>query len=80
VGYYRQRQPSNAPYRRLYLAGLDENAAYRIEGREGEFFGDELMHAGLVISDRASGVRGEEVPQGDYQSRVFILTAYFSRQ
>lgn len=75
VGYYRTRQPSNAPFLRLRLAGLRGDLAYRIEGREGTFFGDELMQAGLLLSDRASGVRGSTVRQGDYQSRLFEVYA-----
>lgn len=75
AGYYRQRQPSNAPYKRLYLRGLDEDTEYEIEGREESLFGDELMQAGLVISDTACGIKTPDIPQGDYQSRLFILKA-----
>ena len=75
AGYYRQRQPMNAPYKRLFLRGLDEEMEYVVEGREESFFGDELMQAGLVISDQACGVKTAEVVQGDYQSRLFMLKA-----
>lgn len=75
VGYYRQRQPSNAPYKRLYLQGLDGERSYKIEGKEEALFGDELMYAGLVISDQASGVQTTNEIQGDYQSRIFVLSA-----
>lgn len=79
AGYYRQRQPSNAPYKRLYLRGLEEEFVYEVAGRKGTFFGDELMNAGLVISDQACGVRTAEIPQGDYQSRIFVLKAKETR-
>ena len=72
AGYYRQRQPANAPYQRLRLAGLDPEMEYLVSDFAGSFFGDELMQAGLVTSDEGCGVKGSGVPQGDYQSRVFI--------
>lgn len=75
AGYYRQRQPSNGPYRRLYLKGLDAGKTYRVDDRSQEFFGDELMEAGLVISDEAAGLRNTGIPQGDYQSRVFVINS-----
>ena len=73
AGYYRQRQPANAPYQRLRLAGLDPEMEYLVSDFAGSFFGDELMQAGLVTSDEGCGVKGSGVPQGDYQSRVFYI-------
>ena len=73
AAYYRIRQPANAPYQRLRLKGLQEGARYCIEGREGSYYGDELMYTGMVISDYASGIRPDTTRQGDYQSRIFIL-------
>lgn len=73
AAYYRMRQPSNAPYKRLRLKGLEENARYCMEGKTESWFGDELMNAGMVISDYASGIRSDTTKQGDYQSRIFIL-------
>ena len=74
VGYYRERQPSNAPYKRLYLKGLDDQTQYRINEDENLYYGDELMYAGMIISDQACGVRSANIIQGDYQSRIFILS------
>ena len=75
VGYYRERQPSNGPLTRLHLAGLLPDGCYRISGRDYTCYGDELMNAGLILSDQASGVLGEAMEiQGDYQSRIFELT------
>lgn len=73
AAYYRMRQPSNASYKRLILKGLEEDKKYQIKGREGIYFGDELMNIGMVISDYASGIRPDTTRQGDYQSRIFIL-------
>lgn len=73
AAYYRMRQPSNAPYKRLVLQGLESDRQYRIKGREGVYFGDELMNIGMVISDYASGIGTDTAGQGDYQSRIFIL-------
>ena len=38
-------------------------------------FGDELMQAGLVVSDAAAGQNGEKYNgrNGDYQSRLYFL-------
>ena len=75
AGYYRMRQPANAPLKRLTLKGLDENLCYKIKETGLEAYGDELMRAGMAISDYASGIREKKERQGDYQSRLFELTA-----
>ena len=71
AGYYRQHS------RPMLLSAApsfvtDPEAEYQVSGFEGSFYGDELMQAGLVTSDEACGVSDTGVPQGDYQSRVFI--------
>lgn len=80
AGYYRMRQPANAPLKRLVLKGLDEDFCYKVTETEFETYetyleayGDELMKAGMAISDHASGIRGKKNRQGDYQSRLFEL-------
>ncbi len=57
------------------LAGLKEGAAYQISDRKEILFGDELMQAGLVVSDAAAGQNGEKYNgrNGDYQSRLYFL-------
>lgn len=75
VGYYRMRQPANAPLKRLVLKGLDQEFCYKVVGNEMEYQGDELMHAGMAISDLACGIRERKERQGDYQSRLFELKA-----
>lgn len=75
AGYYRMRQPANAPLKRLTLKGLDPDVRYQIRETGLEAYGDELMRAGMAISDYASGIREKKERQGDYQSRLFELTA-----
>ena len=81
VGWFRVLSGSNQPYTRMRLKGLDEAALYDITVRReknkpyGNFYGDELMHIGLVTSDATSG----EIPGGeglgDFESRIFLLKA-----
>lgn len=81
VGWFRVLSGANQPYARMRLKGLDEAALYDITvHREknkpyGNFYGDELMHIGLVTSDATSG----EIPGGeglgDFESRIFLLKA-----
>ncbi|WP_077611564.1 alpha-galactosidase [Clostridium sp. Marseille-P2415] len=75
VGYYREKQPVNIGYRRLKLSGLGENIEYRISDRSTTHYGDELMQTGLTISDTPTGIYTPDIDQGDYQSRLFLLTA-----
>ena len=75
AGYYRMRQPANAPLKRLTLKGLDPDVRYQIRETGLEAYGDELMRARMAISDYASGIREKKERQGDYQSRLFELTA-----
>lgn len=60
---------ANDGAKRLYLHGLEENTKYKIEGRE--FYGDELMNAGIIISDNV-----EECPKvrGDFVSHLIYVT------
>ncbi len=50
------------PRNLVYLAGLNPDARYRIEEMDGEFYGDELMHAGIALPW-----------MGDFQSASFTL-------
>ena len=60
-------------FKRLRLAGLNPGVKYRISGRDYECYGDELMNIGFILSDWACGNRASQVPQGDFQARVFVL-------
>lgn len=77
VGYFRTLEPVNSGYTRLKLRGLDENLCYHVTINETSHYGDELMKAGLVTSDASSGENRETYngANGDYQSRLYILTA-----
>ena len=75
VGYYRMLAEVNSPFTRLRLRGLDEETEYEVDG-EGTFYGDELMHSGLVTSDAATGKFGFCVTEeGDFFSKVWLLRA-----
>lgn len=76
AGWYRILSGANMPYTRIKLQGLKEEYRYKIEGRDGYYFGDELMNVGLITTDYTSGeaaVHGDYA--GDFDSRVFVLTA-----
>ena len=77
MGYYRVLQEVNVGYRRLRLQGLDENVLYRTESstENMEYFGDELLHAGFVISDESCGEDSGTYngKNGDYQSRLYYF-------
>lgn len=77
VAYYRILQKVMGPFKRLYLEGLDENTQYHIDLLNQDVFGDELMHAGMVISDASSGENEEAYTgrNGDFQSRLYVLEA-----
>lgn len=75
AGYYRVLQPVNGPYRRLKIQGLDPNMTYQINGQTELLYGDELMKAGLIVSDSSSGENKEHYngKNGDFQSRLFYF-------
>lgn len=75
VGYYRVLEPVNVGYRRLRLKGLDPDAFYHVSINGIDHYGDELMNAGLIVSDASSGDNKEKFngANGDYQSRVYEL-------
>lgn len=77
VGYYRVLQPVNSSYTKLRLQGLNKDYLYHDSINHTEVYGDELMHAGLITSDASSGENHEKYngSNGDYQSRLYILTA-----
>ena len=73
VGYYKTLSTANQHFSRIRLQGLDENVCYHVEGM-GDFYGDELMNVGLVVSDRTAGRMDPDVPAPeDFTSRLFIL-------
>ncbi|WP_067839593.1 alpha-galactosidase [Amphibacillus sediminis] len=78
VGYYQVLAQPNEGYKRIKLTGLNYDQLYVIEGTDKTYYGDELMHIGIILAedftDRADEFWGRE-HQGDYQSKLFILKA-----
>lgn len=74
VGYYKILNQVNRGFIRLRLDGLDENARYEIEGL-GEFGGDELMNAGIVIFDEQATFTTDPATghQLDFWSRLYMI-------
>lgn len=80
VAYFRIAQPANGKFERIYLKGLDISGVYEVKEHSGAnmnygmFGGDELMYAGMSVSDSAAGLAGVawEI-QGDNFSRLFQL-------
>lgn len=76
VGYYRVMQPVNVGFKRLKLKGLKEDTCYKVSGYDYDCYGDELMQAGMILSDSASGVWKKGVnDKGDFQAKVFEIEA-----
>ncbi len=74
VGWYRTLSHPNQGYSRLKLAGLDPDLPYHCGDQV--FYGDELMHLGLITSDGTAGeLEGGKEPLGDFQSRIYLLKA-----
>ena len=76
VGWYRILNTPNPPYTRLRLTGLDPNRLYRVREDDrflGEFYGDELMNAGLITSDSGSGeaLEGQKA-SCDLESLIYV--------
>ena len=77
VGWYRTLNGINMGYTRVKLRGLEPDSVYRVSEDgvlRGEYYGDELMNAGLVTSDADSGelLPGMR-PSCDFDSRIFVL-------
>lgn len=76
VGYYRVMQPINIGFVRLKLKGLKEDTLYKVSGYDYDCYGDELMQAGMILSDSASGVLKKGVnDKGDFRAKVFEIEA-----
>ena len=80
AAYFRVMQPANGKFERIYLKGLDVAEKYTVQeqfGAEmqyGDFGGDELMYAGMSVSDSAAGLAGVAwEQQGDNFSRLFYI-------
>ena len=75
VGHYRILSQPNESFGRLRLAGLDPDLLYQVEGM-GDFYGDELMHAGLITTSASTGKHeGAVRPAHDFDSELYLLKA-----
>lgn len=79
VAHFKVLNDVNCEFRRLYLQGLDGGLCYHVtaDGKEkGRYFGNELMHIGMVISDASVGeAPSREEMCTDFWSRIFVLEA-----
>lgn len=69
VAYYRTLQEVNVGYRRVRLQGLKSDQLYTVNQQE--YYGDELMNIGLIISDESCGENHTDL--GDYRSKLYII-------
>lgn len=89
VAYFKVLAETTSPFRRLKLLGLEEGTRYHevdleAQGMDtsmqkgvqpGYFYGDELMNAGLVVSDYSVGEVSKEKHCADFWSRIIVLEA-----
>lgn len=75
AAYYQVLSRPNEEYKRIKLTGLDKNKLYKIEGKEGTFFGDELMSIGIVLSKDYTGKTAEYYSRKheDFSSKIFVI-------
>ena len=71
--YFRGLQEINTGFRRIRLKGLDPDQLYHVSILDIDVYGDELMHAGLVISDQSAASNRDG--QGDFVSRLYLIDA-----
>ncbi len=80
MAYFRILQPVYGKLERIFMKDLDPKAKYSVVecfgSRQdcGVHYGDELMYAGLSVSDYSSGITDiAREQQGDYFSRLFHI-------
>ncbi|EKQ56494.1 MULTISPECIES: alpha-galactosidase [unclassified Clostridium] len=75
VGYYQALCRPNEKYNRVKLQGLNPNKLYEIEGREGNYYGVELMNLGIILSKDYTEITSEywSRKREDFMSQLFIL-------
>lgn len=74
AGRYQILNRPNTGYLRLYIEGLDPDTKYTVNGGSEEFYGDELMNAGLFVSDILHETHGTE-QSADFNSKLFVIDA-----
>ncbi len=76
VGWYRTLSHVNMPYTRVRLHGLNPDFYYEEQRTGISWFGDELMHIGLITTDGMAGQVEENTGEyGDFDSRLYVLKA-----
>ncbi len=75
VGYYKILNDVNCEFRRMKLKGLLPDVRYLVDDKKEWFYGDELMHAGLVTSDPSSGQAYPGNHCTDFWSKIYVLKA-----
>lgn len=67
AGYYSFLSVPNAPWKRLYLYGLDKGKKYCLNGDTSKVYtGDELMYAGIVVENKT---------QSDFTSKIIVVNS-----
>lgn len=76
VGWYKVLNTVNDSYTRIQLKGLDPDLCYENTITGKMYYGDELMHLGLITTDVSAGeAYGDLEPGGDFDSRLYIFKA-----
>jgi len=74
--YFNILSVSNAPFKKVFLKGLDPNAEYILEDLEESYPGDSLMYSGLPLPYVTIFQEDEEVSymeKGDFSSHLFVF-------
>jgi alpha-galactosidase len=74
LGYYQVLAKPNAGLSKIKPVGLEPNAYYRVSGYDEPLSGNFLMHSGLLIKPAYNGIESTELHDGDFQSRLYIMT------
>lgn len=61
----------NPPIQRIRLTDLDPNSQYAIKGKEGIYFGDELMNVGILIPQSFNPITHKG--RGDFTTHLLVI-------
>ncbi len=84
VGYYKILAKPNPSLKKLILQGLDTKMNYKCAQTGGMYYGDELMHVGMILETEFTGVLQAEdfkgvyhpgTDKGDFTSQIYVLEA-----
>ena len=74
AGRYQLLNRPNIGYIRFKVVGLDPDTKYIVNGSTEEFYGDELMNAGLVLDDILKATHGTD-QSADFSSKLLVIDA-----